>query len=100
MGETTTTVIPPVNVSAQSQVDEFMLTTIDNPFNPFTQFDSWFAFDEQTGYHTNGLLARFALTSSELTDEENELVIEHAVDDILDLFPYLYKKVRRSDYPI
>ena len=41
----------------------FMITTIDNPFNPFTQYDEWLAFDEQMGYYTNNYLARIANTS-------------------------------------
>ena len=31
---------------------EYMLTTIDNPFNPFTNFDDWYAFDTSKGYNT------------------------------------------------
>ena len=77
-------------------VQEFMITTVDNPYDPFTEFESWYAFDEQTGYHTNGLLARLALTSNELSDEENELAIDHAVEDIFNLFPGLYKKVYKD----
>ena len=44
---------------------DYMLTTVDNPFNPFTEFDSWLAYDEQSGYNTNGLLARLTLDSNE-----------------------------------
>jgi hypothetical protein len=76
--------------------EEFMLTTIDNPYDPFTEWDSWYAFDEQMNYHTTGLLGRLALTSNELTDEENDLAIEHAVNDIFKLFPGLYKRVKKS----
>lgn len=89
--EQTATIDPVDNNS-----DEFMLTTVDNPYDPFTQFENWLAYDEQNGYNTNGLLARFALTSNELTDKENDLIIDHAVNDILDLFPGLYKKVTRN----
>lgn len=31
---------------------EVMLTTEDNPFDPFTQYDEWYAFDYEKGYHT------------------------------------------------
>ena len=75
--------------------DEMMLTTVDNPYDPFTDWDNWFAYDEQSGYHTCGLLARLALTSNSLSDEANELAIDHAIKDILDLFPTLYKVVKR-----
>ena len=76
--------------------EEMMLTTVDNPYDPFDEWDSWLAFDEQNGYFTCGLLDRMALTSNSLSDEENVLAINHAINDILDLFPTLYKVVKRN----
>ena len=35
-----------------------MLTTIDNPYNPFTQFSKWFMFDTEKGYNSCGYLDR------------------------------------------
>ena len=69
---------------------EYMLTTVDNPYDPFTQFDEWYAYDEQSGYCTCGLLARLVVDSDDLTDEQNERAIDEAVDNILDLFPNFY----------
>lgn len=60
-----------------------LLTTIDNPYNPFVQFDEWKAFDEQKGYYTNEYLARIAKTSYELSDEENDIATEDAINEIL-----------------
>lgn len=60
-----------------------MLTTIDNPFNPFTQFDQWRAFDEAKGYYTCELLARVAKTSNELSEEDEDLAIEMAMNEIV-----------------
>ena len=60
-----------------------MLTTIDNPYNPFTQFDEWYAFDVQKGYHTCAYIARVALTSNELSDEDEALAIGEAMRSIL-----------------
>ena len=76
---------------------EYMLTTIDNPYNPFTQFDNWYAYDENVGYHSCGLLARLAPTSNQLTDAQNQKIIDEAVDEILILFPGLYKKIYLED---
>ena len=62
---------------------EHMLTTVDNPFDPFTQFDEWFAFDEARGYHTTAFLARIVRTSDDLSDADQSLAIEQAVDEIV-----------------
>ena len=59
------------------------LTTRDNPYDPFEQFDSWFTFDISHGYNSCGLLARIAKTSDQLSDRENEQEIEEAIDWIL-----------------
>lgn len=77
--------------------EDYMLTTIDNPYDPFTEFESWLAYDEQNGYFTNGLIARLTLDSNELTEKENELALDHAVEDILNLFPGLYIRVTRKE---
>ena len=69
-----------------ASTEEMMLTTVDNPYDPFDEWDDWFAFDEQQGYHTCSLLGRLALTSNDFTEEENLLAINHAIDDILNLF--------------
>lgn len=74
------------------------LTTIDNPFDPFTQFTSWFLYDEQKGYHSTAYLGRIARISSELSDEENNREEERAIDEIIKYdFQNIYKKVREKD---
>ncbi len=74
------------------------LTTSDNPFNPFTQFDEWFAFDTQKGYNTCAYLGRIALTSPELSETDNEEAVERAIDDIVRLNVIgKYKKVYKND---
>lgn len=71
-----------------------MLTTVDNPFDPFEQFTSWFMFDEEKGYYTCSYLGRIARTSDQLSEEENELENERAIDEILKYdFRNIYKKV-------
>jgi hypothetical protein len=70
------------------------ITTIDNPFDPFDEFDDWYAFDESKGYHSCSYLARIAKTSSSLSDEENQRLVNQAVDDIVRLnINGMYKKV-------
>ena len=71
-----------------------MLTTIDNPFNPFTQWDDWKSFDEDKGYYTCSYLARIAKTSDELSDADYELAVEEAINKICELnILGIYKKV-------
>ena len=53
--------------------NECALTTYDNPFDPFTQFDSWFAFDTEKGYYTCSRIARL----TNLTDVIFIKVIEY-----------------------
>ena len=60
-----------------------MLTTIDNPFNPFTQYNEWYAFDQAAGYDTTGFLARIARTSDDLSEADQNLAIEQAIDEIV-----------------
>lgn len=71
-----------------------MLTTVDNPYNPFVQFEEWYAYDQSRGYNTCEYLARIAHTSIELTDEENDLLLNDAITEIIyyDLLG-IYQKV-------
>ena len=72
-----------------------MLTTNDNPFNPFDQFDSWFLFDVEKGYNSCAYLSRIAKTSEQMSDDENEEEIERAIDEIIKYdFMNIYKKVK------
>lgn len=75
---------------------EYMLTTVDNPFDPFTQWDDWYAWDARAGYHTPGALARQAITSNELSPLDQRQAINDAIDVIVsDNFLGVYKKVVR-----
>lgn len=55
-------------------------TTIDNPYDPFEQFDDWIKFDMERGYGTSEMLARLANISDDYTEEENQKIINEAVD--------------------
>lgn len=76
---------------------ETMLTTVDNPYNPFEDFTQWLLFDNEKGYGTCDYLGRIARTSDQLSQEENDEEIERAIDEIIALdFRNIYKKVTRE----
>lgn len=63
-----------------------MLSTADNPYNPFKQYDLWASYDEKVcGYYSAPLLARFAPVSSHESKSDSEKAIESAIDSIIAL---------------
>lgn len=64
---------------------EYMLTTVDNPWNPFTNYDEWYTFDNTHGYDTPGLLARISNSSIDLSDSDFESSINQAMLEIVNL---------------
>lgn len=75
----------------------YRLTTTDNPFDPFDQFDSWLNYDMLHGYNTLGALAEAARTSDELGDRLNQLYEEEAITDVILNDPLnLYVRVRKA----
>ena len=74
-----------------------MLTTFDNPFDPFEQFTSWFMFDVEKGYNSCSYLARIAKLTDDMTDQEVSDEIERAIDEIIQYdFANIYKKVKKA----
>lgn len=74
-----------------------MLTTLDNPFNPFAQFDDWLRFDMEKGYNSCAYLDRIAQTTNDMSDEEESQAIEKAIDEIVrNDFLNLYAKVTEN----
>lgn len=63
--------------------NEYMLTTEDNPFNPFTQYEDWYNYDTIHGYNTCAYLARVSQTSDELSEEDEAIAIDNAMNEIL-----------------
>lgn len=73
------------------------ITTVDNPFDPFDEFESWFAFDSSNGYHSSSLLGRLSIQSEELSTELQNKEDERAIDEIILNDPISqYKKVSRE----
>ena len=79
------------------KINECALTTIDNPYDPFDQFDDWFQFDIEKGYNCCSRLDRIAEVSDEMSEVEISIEIERAIDEIIkyDVLN-IYKKVKRN----
>ena len=74
--------------------DTYMLTTVDNPYNPFIDFERWFEFDELTGYRSCEKIDRLTHINDGMSEEEKDDAIEKAIDTIvLNDFTGLYRKV-------
>lgn len=70
----------------------YAITTVDNPYDPFDQFDSWYMFDLDKGYNSCSYLDRVARTSDQLTSEENDQEIKRAIKEII---RYDYRDIYR-----
>ena len=74
-----------------------MLTTIDNPFDPFEDFTSWMLFDKEKGYDSSERLMRIAQLSDDMTQKEVDDEIERAINEIIKYdFMNIYKKITQK----
>lgn len=75
-----------------------MLTTVDNPYSPFSQYREWDTFDRERGYNSASLLARVLITSDELSSADQDLAIEEAIDEIIkENVTGVFKRVRKDE---
>jgi hypothetical protein len=76
---------------------EYMLTTVDNPFDPFTQWNEWLAYDTKLGYDTPGMLARLTVNSNDLSEPDQAVAIQNAIDEIVtENVSGMWRKVSKS----
>ena len=61
------------------------VTTTDNPFDRFTEWDEWYFYDLSKGYSTCERLDRLSNTSSQLSDELNNEELEQAIDQLVEI---------------
>lgn len=74
------------------------VTTLDNEFNPFTEFDKWKQRDEELGYDTCSTLDRIHGSTIELSNELNEILLERSIDDLMRHISFVdYIKVYDDD---
>ena len=76
---------------------QIMLTTKDNPYDPFEDFTSWFMFDIEKGYNTCGKLMRIAKVSNDMSEVEYNKEVDRAIDRIIELdFLDIFKKTEKE----
>ena len=81
------------------QKEKCSITTFDNPFSPFSDFENWFLFDIENHYYTCNKLARLSKVDDSMTDKEETEAVERAIDRLIEIDPLdIYKKVYESDY--
>lgn len=74
------------------------VTTIDNPFDPFSQFDSWYAFDVEKGYYTCSRIARLTNLTDEMSEAERDNENERAIDKLIEIDVLdIYRKVVQQE---
>jgi phage-related protein len=61
---------------------ELMLTTIDNPHNPKTQYPQWKDFDSNRGYHTEEYIARL-INMEEDYDVDDEVTLNRLTNKVI-----------------
>lgn len=80
-------------------LNDCMLTTIDNPYNPFNEFALWLLYDKEKGYNTCEYLARIVQLSDDLSDKEREEAMDRAMDEVIRYDPLnIYKKVTEDSF--
>lgn len=73
------------------------ITTIDNPFDPFDDFTSWYMFDIEKGYYTCSKLARLSNVTDDMSTIEENNEIERAIDRLIAIDPLdIYRKVTKD----
>lgn len=74
------------------------LTTVDNPYDPETQWREWLMYD-MIRYNSCAYLDRIAHISDAMSEEEIASEIERGIDEIVKYNPMLYKKIVKDvDY--
>lgn len=84
-------------IVVDSDGPEYMLTTVDNPFDPFTEFDEWLAYDMMMGYNTTAFLARVVRDSHEISEADQHHAIQLAIEEIVEEnVSGMWRKVSRN----
>ena len=76
---------------------EVNITTVDNPYDPFDDFEHWLQFDTEKGYYTSSKLGRLTNLRNDMSEAEEAEEIERAIDRLIEIDPFdVYIKVTRN----
>ena len=64
---------------------ECMITTFDNPYNPFDEFNLWLMFDKEKGYNSCERMMRLANITEDMTQIEIDAECDRAMDRLIEL---------------
>lgn len=64
-------------------MQSYLLTTVDNPYDPVNDFDRWYDYDVRKGHDTCGKIASLAYTSASTVGAEDQRNINAAIDDLI-----------------
>ncbi len=78
-------------------MEDFLITTKDNPYNPYTEFDQWLNWDTLHGYNTLGRLDIYNASSTELSDEDEIRLYNEAVESLIFDQNYLNELILADD---
>ena len=78
--------------------EQIMLTTIDNPHNPKTEYDKWKRWDEDNDYNTESYIARLLDMEDEFDVEDdvklntltNKVILDILEHDMLKVYTLVY----------
>lgn len=79
---------------------DVMLTTVDNPYNPFEDFDKWINYDMVHGYNSCGIVARLAPGVDEYNEEFDvdarcDAIMRFVREDPLKHYTFVTKEIER-----
>lgn len=80
---------------------ETFITTFDNPFDPFTNFNEWCSYDCQLGYNTCALIDRVYnafIDTKEIDEVESEMLRVESMKRIVSLMPNVYKLIQTETF--
>lgn len=60
-----------------------VLTTIDNPYNPKTDYDNWKEWDQDNGYYTEEFIARLIDMEEEDFDVDDDMKLNELRDRVI-----------------